>query len=295
MISITSFLWGILPIFLKMGLKEFSAGTIVWFRFFFAFVLLYFLLALNGSKPSAILRRPPWIGIAGGAALSANYFWVTQAIDFSGPSNVAILIQIAPILLVVVGIIAFRERLRPWQWGGMLLAGAGMGLFYRERYGNAADVDLYNTANLLIVLAAVAWVAYMVCQKILSHRFEAQSLNLLVYATASIIFLPMAEWADFSGVSVTGWVIIVFLAFNTLLAYGALAEAVERIPLSLISIIITVNPLVTLAGMKVLPQISSGWLEPESVGFLGYLGAVIAVAGVVLVVSNQPAPGREKS
>ena len=287
MISLTTLLWGILPLVLKMGLQEFSAGTIVWFRFAFAFLLLFILLSFVRSKPAQILLRPPWLGVLGGAALSANYFGMTQAIDFSGPSNVAILIQIAPVMLILVGILKFRERLSKVQVCGMVLAATGLCLFYRDRYGNAVDVELFHSANIILLLAAMSWVAYMICQKILSARFEAQSLNLLVYGTAAILFLPLVEWAEFARAGSIGWAIILFLGLNTLLAYGALAEAVKCIPLSLISIIITTNPLITLLAMREFPRHSSGWLQPEIVSSSGYLGAVTAVCGVILVVAYQ--------
>ena len=75
------------------------------------------------------------------------------------------------------------------------------------------------------------------------------------------------------------------MGLNTLLAYGALAEAVECIPLSLISILITLNPLITLGGMLVLTTFGISLLPEENIRWHGYLGGLIAVSGVVLVVA----------
>ena len=87
---------------------------------------------------------------------------------------------------------------------------------------------------------------------------------------------------------------LIFCGINTLLAYGALAEAVKYIPLALISVIISLNPLITLLGMKILPEMGFAGLQPDPIGSLGYWGGVIAVTGVVLVVYRQPEAGQER-
>ena len=291
MVTVTTVLWGVLPIFLKMGLKEASPGSIAWFRFIFSFTVLYGVLSFNGSSPSSILKSPPGLGLLGGVALSANYFGMTQGIHFSGPSNAAILIQTASVFLVGVGVWVFRERLTGYQLLGMAVAGIGLYTFYIDQYGNVEDVDLYDAANLYILFAALIWAVYMICQKILSPRYGAQMLNLLVYGTAAIALIPLVEWSDFKNISVKGWGIMMFLGLNTLFAYGALAEAVKSLPLVLISIIITLNPLITLLGMQVMPVLSPNWLDTETIGVSGYLGGFVAVMGVVTVVAGQRAAG----
>ncbi len=89
---------------------------------------------------------------------------------------------------------------------------------------------------------------------------------------------------EFASAGFNAWLALVFCAINTLLAYGALAEAVKYLPLALISVIISLNPLITLIGMKFLPAMGFADLQPDSVGLIGYWGGIIAVAGVILVV-----------
>ena len=281
---VTALLWGVLPIFLKITLQGFHAGTISWFRFVFAFLLLAGILQWKEHKPLDILRKPPWMGIVGGACLSANYYWVTVAVDLSGPSNMAVLIQTASIFLVLVGVFVFHEHLTLRQVLGMFVAGVGLFLFFHDQQSRILETGDYFYANFLIVLAALVWVGYMVSQKFLSRQYGAQSLNLLVYAVATLTLIGGVEWADFTRAGLTAWLSLIFCGFNTLLAYGALAEAVKYIPLALISVIISLNPLITLWGMKILPEIGFAGLQSDPVGSLGYFGGAIAVTGVVLVV-----------
>ena len=286
MVTVTLSLWGVLPILLKLGLNYYSAGTIAWFRFFFSFLILFCFLFIFRSG-CEILRYPPLIGVLGGTALAANYFGMTQGIHFSGPSNAAIIIQVAPIFLVIAGVFLFRETIGLRQLMGMVIAIVGFYLFYLDRVGNAVDNTNYSIANGWVIFAAVVWVFYMICQKQLSIKYSAQTLNLLVYAVAMVALLPLVGWDEFFKGGVVGWLLLVILGLNTLLAYGALAEAIECIPLGLISILITLNPLITLSGMWTLNTLGVGALPLENISWYGYLGGVIAVSGVFFVVASS--------
>jgi len=283
----TCVLWGILPIISKAALKEFSAGTIVWFRFVFAFTVLLAVLGLRQSGPLAILRHPPRLGLLAGVCLAGNYFYFLRGVQFSGPSNTAILIQLAPVLVMLAGVYLFHEKLQRRQIAGMLVAIGGFIAFYLDQRKLTAAPDLYAIANGYIVFAAVVWAVYAVALKSLSARYEAQLLNLLVYGVAAVVLVFGVAWTEFIAISQENWLLLVFLGLNTLLAYGALLEAVKLIPLTDLSIIITLNPLVTLFGMRLAGEFKPGWVEPDIVGLLGYLGAFTAVAGVALVVARR--------
>ena len=281
---VTALLWGVLPIILKITLQGFHTGTIAWFRFLFAFLILVVILQWRGHEPLKILRNPPWIGIAGGLCHSANYHWVTLGVDLSGPSNMAVLIQTASVFLVLVGVFVFREHLALRQVMGMVIVAGGLFLFFHDQQSRIQEPGEFYYANVVIILAALVWVGYMVSQKLLSQQHGAQSLNLLVYAVSVIALIGGVEWADFTRAGGLAWLALIFCGINTIIAYGTLAEAVKYIPLALISVIISLNPLITLWGMKILPEMGFFGLQPDPVGDLGYLGGVVAVFGVVLVV-----------
>ncbi|MAX17099.1 MAG: hypothetical protein CMH73_02860 [Nitrospina sp.] len=292
---VTALLWGVLPIFLKITLQDFHAGTISWFRFLFALLILAVIMQCKAYKPLNIFRKLPWMGVLGGACLSANYYWVTLGVDLSGPSNMAVLIQTASIFLVLAGVYVFHERLAFSQTLGMVIAGSGLFIFFNDQQSHIQEVRDYYYADFLIVLAGLVWVGYMVAQKFLSRKYGAQSLNLLVYAVATLTLIGGVEWTDFTRAGLTAWLSMIFCGINTLLAYGALAEAVKYIPLALISLIISLNPLITLLGMNILPEMGFAGLQADPIGSMGYMGGIIAVGGVVLVVYRQKRPRGSRS
>ena len=281
---VTALLWGVLPIILKISLQGFTIGTIAWFRFSLAFLLLGIILQFKGSRPLNILRKPPWMGIFGGLCLTANYYWVTLGVEISGPSNMAVLIQTASVFLFLTGVFVFRERLASRQILGMFVVATGLTLFFFDQQSRVAMSSDYYFADFLIIMAAIVWVGYMISQKFLSREYGAQSLNFLVYTVATVALIGTVEWSEFVSAGFNAWLALILCGINTLLAYGALAEAVKYIPLSLISVIISLNPLITLVGMKILPAMGFANLQPDPVGMVGYFGGAIAVTGVTLVV-----------
>lgn len=229
---------------------------------------------------------PPGFGLLAGIFLAANYFYFLKGVETGTPSNAGILIQIAPVMLVILGVVLFKERFHWRQGVGLAIAVVGFVFFYRDQSRQWGS-EAYTETSVYMVAAAVLWAVYMACQKKLSVTYKAQNLNLLVYGIAALVLIPTAVWSDFNNPHFGSWVLMIFLGVNTLLAYGCLAEAVNYIPLWLISVVVTLNPFITLIAMQVLSVVSPGWVEPEVIGLWGYIGASIAIFGVVTVIRKN--------
>jgi hypothetical protein len=52
-------------------------------------------------------------------------------------------------------------------------------------------------------------------------------------------------------------------------------------------VVITLNPFITLTTMHLLSVLAPGWVAPESIGLWGYIGASIAICGVVMVIRKD--------
>lgn len=284
--GVTALLWGFLPIFMKIALQELSGGSIVWFRFTFAFGVLFLILKFQNKQPESIIKSPPGFGVLAGILLAANYFYFLKGVETGTPSNAGILIQVAPVMLVFLGVVVFKERFKWNQGVGLAIAVVGFILFYRDQSRQWGS-EAYTETSAYMVAAAVLWVGYMVFQKKLAATHKAQHLNLLVYGTAALVLIPTVVWTEFNNLNFGSWLLMIFLGVNTLLAYGCLAEAVNYIPLWLISMVITLNPFITLTAMSLLSVLAPGWVEPEVIGMWGYIGASIAIFGVVMVIRKD--------
>lgn len=289
--ALTAFTWSILAIAVKVALQSASSETIVFYRFAFASIGLasYFLIA--SPKSFKILFSPPILAIACGVCLSINYIGFMKAIDLTSPSNAQVLIQIAPMLLIFSGIIFFKERPSLRQYSGFLLAFLGFSLFFRDQLALALSKrHLYLEGNLWVLLAAVTWACYGTFQKMLTRKWQPQEINLLIYVLSTAITLPLADFSVIVSWETSTWLLMSFLGINTLIAYGSLGIALKHAPASQVSIIITLNPLLTLLFMKILEKMAVTWIKPEQISHIGYLGAFLVVAGAITVVYRRSQP-----
>ena len=286
----TALLWGVLAVVLKYSLRIADVETIVCFRFLLAFVLLGGLLAARRPDRLRILARPPLLAVAAALLLAVNYRFFFKGIELRGASNAQVLIQTAPLMLALIGVFFFKETLRGLQRAGLVLALAGFALFLKDQL-RLGTWEEYRWSLLSIGVAAVTWALWATLSKVLIQRGERpQALNLFTYGLAGVLFLPFADVAPLARADFGDWCVLVFLGANTLLAYGALGEALRDAPANQVSMIITLNPLITLAVMAVLTSLEVAWIAREPIGALGYGGAALLVGGVLLVVRERPTP-----
>ena len=281
-------LWGFLAIIMKVVAEQVDPLTIVWFRFTFAFGVLAVVFAVRRPERLRILLRPPLLGLLAALALTANYVGFLKGLSMTTPSFAQVLIQTAPLMLALVGVFFFKEKLSRFQAGGALLAVAGFALFYYDQY----EVEVVDRATLrsgIMVLsgAALAWTLYASLQKwIVARGTSPQGLNLLLYCVPAVLMVPFAKFDVLAGMSLGLWGLMVFLGANTLLAYGALGEALARLPAFQVSLILTCNPLITLALLAVLHQFDWEWVPADQVTVLGYGAALVVVLGIAAVLKR---------
>ncbi len=296
MAVLTALCWAVLAIGLKLALHTFSSGSIVWMRLIFAFALLLVAFTWKRRHWLEILRHPPWRGVLAGALIAFNYFGFMKGIELTTASNAQILIQLAPLSFAVISIILYREHPTLFQVIGMLIALTGFGFFYWDQMLVSWDrLESFQIGNLWILGAAASWAGFALLQKELTKTYKPQQFNLLIYAVAALLLLPTATFSEMQNVSFLPWVLVLFLAVNTVIAYGALSEALTRIPASHVSMIIAVNPLLTLAIMTYLTRMNVGWIHGEPVGWRGLVGALLVVVGVISTVTGRPRFTRPQS
>ena len=106
----------------------------------------------------------------------------------------------------------------------------------------------------------------------------------MIFWVSSLFLLPQVDFSSLAGLTAMQWFWLAFAGLNTLIAYNALAYALSKLPGSIVGPIITLNPLLTIAFMFLLLETSFSAFTPDRIYALGILGALLVVAGVVLVV-----------
>lgn len=284
----TAVCWAVLAIALKFAVQKFSSGTIVWVRLELAFLVL--LIAYAAYKPSAIkvIARPPKELVAAALLIAANYYGYMKGVELTSASSAQILIQLAPLTFAVLSTFYFREHLSRKQWIGIALAFVGFGLFFSDQIMIAVDnFEKFKTGNVWMLVAIVTWAYFALLQKKTLKKMTPQEYNLVLYFYAAIALFPAANPSELLDMDMTDFWLFLFLGLNTVVAYGAFSEALQRIPGNLVSMIIAVNPLLTLLILQIFLWTDVQIIPAEPIHWLGYFGAFCVVIGVIIALRER--------
>jgi drug/metabolite transporter (DMT)-like permease len=279
---VTAACWSTLPVALKITLEVLDPFTLTWIRFVIAgAVMLAWLGARRGLGGFAKLDRRRWELLAlAGLLLIGNYVFYLLGVQHSTPGNAQLLIQLAPLLMALGGIVIFRERYQWGQWLGLATIALGLLLFFRDQSGrSSAGAHEYALGSSMVVIAALVWAAYALIQKQLLTRLGSPQIMLFIYLLASVLLFPLAHPAQLLKLDARGLWLLAFCAANTLVAYGAFAEALQHWQASRVSTVLALTPMLSLAVIAGVHGLWPGLVAPEHVGAWGYAGAVAVVLG----------------
>ena len=291
--SITAVLWGVLAIVLKVSLNGLSPADITWFRFFLAFIFLSAYYFIKKPYYLRILKRPPLLLIIATIGLAVNYYGFIEGVNLTTPSIAQVFIQLGPVLLAAAGFVIFHEKVNWRQVVGLLLVVLGLLVFYKEQLQLiATEKSTWKIGVIWVLAAAVAWAAYSVLLKILVLKHPPMQLNLVIFGLPVLLYLPFVNFSHFINIGITGWLILLFLGLNTLFAYGLLSMAIHYIEANKVSVILVLNPVLTLALMAIISHSDATWIKHEHYTLATIIGAAIVVAGAILTIFKKNRTGK---
>ena len=281
---LTAVLWGLLPIALKWLLSSMSAATITWIRFVVAAVVVGAVLLVRKQIPSVrgLSRKKQLLVVLAISGLLLNYILYLNGLFLLTAETAQVVIQLAPFLMMLGAVYLFKERLLLWQKIGAWLLVFGLLLFFNDRlallltqFGSEA------TGVLLVIVAAFAWACYALAQKQLLMSFNSEQIMWMIYLAGALCFLPAADLTPVMELSAWQWGIVVFCCLNTIVAYGAFAEALQHWQAANVSAVLAITPLLTIGFVQLLayfyPEFPS-----ESLNIWAWVGASLVVIGSIL-------------
>ncbi len=284
--AFTASLWGFMAIVLKVITYELSPVTVVWFRFSSAFLMLGIWTLIFRRSDFRIFRRPPYQLLLASLFLALNYLGFIAGIKYVSPSSSQIFIQIAPVSFALSGIVIFREHVSWKHIVGFIGVLAGIGLFYSEQLGEmTSGADHFTLGMLLVLGGGLSWAVFATLQKGLVRKVHPNQLNLFIYGLCALGLTPLVKFSSLQGMPAVNWILLAYLGLNTVLAYGSLALAIKLTEATRVSVIITLNPIITFVTMAILTRMDVSWIEPESFSLVSVLGALTVLGGAILVIS----------
>lgn len=280
---ITVMFWATLSVALDIGMQALDEWTLTWFRFAVAAALTLVFIIYTGSWRSFLrLNQQQWFWLFIAAVmLIANYILFLLGLHKTSPGNAQVLIQLAPLLMTLGGVVIYKERFIGMQKIGVILLISGMLLFFNEQLKLLVHSE-YMDGVIMIVFAAITWAIYALIQKKLIGVLTPQSILAFIYVLACVVLFPFSEPVKLTQLSSDQWIAVGYSALNTVGAYAAFAEALKHWQASRVGMVIAITPVLTVFFVNLMAVILPQYVRSETIMLLGWLGVSFIVAGSML-------------
>lgn len=282
---LTAFLWGILPIFLAICLQVMDSPTITVYRFITAATVVGLLL-WNKQRLPSFFQLPLLIKVMAVSAtlmLVINYVTNVMGLLYLSPASAQVLMQIAPFALMVGGILVYKEHFTRLQFIGAISLVSGLLLFFNHRLPQIIASESEDVLGIVfIVIAALTWAAYALCQKALMRHLTAMQLTLILYIAGSLMLIPFSELYHVFDMNTLQLFALSFCCLNTIFGYGAFTEAMRVWHASRVSAVLALAPLFTFLSMLIAERLLPSMFTQPALNTAAYLGAFMVIAGSVM-------------
>ena len=283
---LTALLWGILPIKLKQVLQVMDPVTVTWFRLVVSGSCLFVYLAAVRRLPSwrSLGPKGAWLVAIAVCGLMGNYVLYLVGLKLLSPGTAQLVVQMGPIFLMIASVFVFKERFSRGQVLGLFVLIVGFGLFFNQRLSELlTSMGAYTAGVLTVLLATSIWVFYALGQKQLLTVWNSLQVMMVIYLTCALLLTPWAHPLEALQLSpLQGWLLLA-CCMNTLVAYGAFAEALAHWEASRVSATLALTPLVTFVAVALAAWLWPEYVQAEEINALGYFGALVVVLGSATV------------
>jgi drug/metabolite transporter (DMT)-like permease len=242
---------------------------------FSTLILLPFFLHFDGYRKLRSMSTRGLAGLMGIGMVLAIHFasWITS-LSFTTVASSAIFVHIDPIFVAIVSHFFLKERVTKRMVVGIAVAFIGSTMI---ALGDAGIGELNLYGDLLALVGGVMLGIYILGGRILRRDLDLTSYVTPVYATASVILVLMSL---LSGTPLTGYPVDEYVLFFAIaLVPMIFGHTVYNWALRYVS-----APLVSMSllGEPVGASILALLFLDEVPGFMGLLGGVVTLAGILM-------------
>ena len=271
--------YGLNPLF---ALPLYEAGldpdSVLFYRYLLAVALLGGLMLVR-RRSFAVQRREVLPLAALGLLFSFSSLFLFRSYRYMDAGIASTLLFLYPLLVAVIMVVGFRERISPATFLSILLALGGIALLYRGGDGRTLDA----TGVALVFLSSLCYAIYIVgVNRSTLASFPAEKLTFYALLFGSVYLVRLRMGIDLQPIpTLPLWCDAVALAlFPTILSLVAMAAAIRRIGSTPTAILGALEPVTALFfGVAVFG---------EAITLRIVAGVALILVAVSLVVAGGP-------
>jgi drug/metabolite transporter (DMT)-like permease len=278
----TALMWGLLPLALLPIIGAVDYVTITFYRLGGGGCLLFlwiFLSRRHKIKANFSRKNLPLILIAV-LGFSGNYYFWLVGLETTSAATAQVMIQLAPMLLLVGSIWLFKENFNQRQMIGVSIFVVGLILFFNKKLLVLFNqLDSYSLGVIYLLVAAITWAIFGLIQKHLLRDFGALELIFTIVMLSCLLFLPFSSPEQALQLNGLELAFLIFGGLNTAVAYGCFTAAINYWETPRVSAVIAIVPVLTLLFGYLQQLFFPEILAPEPINQLSILGAIVVVVG----------------
>jgi drug/metabolite transporter, DME family len=197
-----------------------------------------------------------------------------EAVRTGGAALAAVLLYTAPVWVIFASALWLNERVTVRKLVAVAVILAGVALV---ALSSGAGVRFSGAAFVWGLLSGVAYATYYLFGKRYFGPYDASTIFLYAMPVGALALIPWIDWSAKSTTDV--WVILYLSAVPTYAAYLLYSIGIQRIEAGRAATVAAIEPVVAAA---------LAWLFwREVLGWWGYAGAVLVIAGVVIAARGR--------
>lgn len=195
----------------------------------------------------------------------------------------AMIIQIGPVIVALLAVPLFGERMHAWLLAGMLVGFAGVAVIAR---GSTTDADASLVGVVLVLVAAAMYAVGVLTQKVLLRRIPSVQVVFVSFLMGAATCLPFAS--DLPSIVTDGgaelWWIVYLGVLPTAVAFTTWAYALTHTDAGKLSLTTFLVPgIATVIAWLLIDEV------PPS---LTFVGGGLAIVGVLMTRRRPRSLGR---
>ncbi len=280
-VVLSSFLYGIMPIFTKRVLMDgMPGGAVVFYRLFFSAVLSLLILLATKEDMAVTGEQFTQLAVFGVLGFGATTALLAIAYDHI-PTGLATMLHFTyPLFVTVVMTVIFKEKLSKFKVLSCLFAIAGLAFM-------ADFSSLALTGLIAAVASGITYAGYVIANKKSSFAslpgmviiFYVNSVAAVIFGIKAVFTKEFMLPANFKQLGL----LLVIALFCTIISMYLLNYGIKTLGASTAAVLNMLEPVVSLfAGIII---------YKEAVGIKGLIGAALVVIGGIIVAFDG---GEEK-
>ncbi|WP_242837268.1 DMT family transporter [Alkaliphilus transvaalensis] len=269
----------------KLAVEEFPPFALTFLRFFFASILIFFVMVKYEKKDWRLKKEDyPTMVFLGLVGMVGYHILFFIALKHTTAVNASMIAAINPLVTTLLAVVFLKEGLTISKVVGILIALMGVVLTISRGDLSALLNFTFNKGDLIMLAAVSCWAIYSIVSRRVMMKYSPLILTTYSFVLCTLFTLPFALWENpavyLKNTTALGWGGVLYMAiFPSTIGYLVQQTSIKEIGPTRTAIFINLVP--------VFSMILSVLILKEKVTVSTLLSVLLIIGGVYLTTRKK--------